>query len=62
MEKLRATHFPGPAPACQTHDLCPYGARLGTHQEMANLVLFLASDESAFITGQLHTVDGGVLM
>ncbi len=36
--------------------------RLGTAQEVANLVLFLASDESAFITGQLHTVDGGVLM
>ncbi|MDP7549439.1 MAG: SDR family oxidoreductase [Alphaproteobacteria bacterium] len=36
--------------------------RLGTAQEVANLVVFLASDESAFITGQLHTVDGGVLM
>ncbi|MBL6953464.1 MAG: SDR family oxidoreductase [Alphaproteobacteria bacterium] len=36
--------------------------RLGTAQEVAHLVLFLASDESAFITGQLHTVDGGVLM
>ncbi len=36
--------------------------RLGTAQEVANLVLFLASDESAFCTGQLNTVDGGVLM
>ncbi len=51
-------------PAQQRHDFIarqPMG-RLGTAQEVANLVLFLASDESAFITGQLHTVDGGVLM
>jgi 2-keto-3-deoxy-L-fuconate dehydrogenase len=51
-------------PAQQRRDFIarqPMG-RLGTAQEVANLVLFLASDESAFITGQLHTVDGGVLM
>ena len=36
--------------------------RLGTAQEVAHLVLFLASDESAFCTGQLYEVDGGVVM
>lgn len=35
--------------------------RLGTPQDVANLVLFLASDESAFITGQIMRVDGGAL-
>ncbi len=35
--------------------------RLGTPQDVANLVLFLASDESTFITGQILRVDGGAL-
>ena len=34
--------------------------RLGTPEDIAATVLFLASDESAFITGQLLTVDGGL--
>ena len=33
--------------------------RLGTPQEIAALVVFLASDESAYITGAIHIVDGG---
>jgi dihydroanticapsin dehydrogenase len=32
---------------------------LGTPQELANAVLFLASDLSSFITGSEMTVDGG---
>lgn len=35
--------------------------RLGTPQDVANLVLFLASDESAHITGQILRCDGGAL-
>ena len=33
--------------------------RLGTAAEMAALALYLASDESAFTTGQCHIIDGG---
>jgi 2-keto-3-deoxy-L-fuconate dehydrogenase len=33
--------------------------RLGKPEEIASLALYLASDESAFTTGQTHIVDGG---
>ncbi|MEP9349578.1 SDR family oxidoreductase [Xanthobacter sp. KR7-225] len=33
--------------------------RLGTAEEIAFLALYLASDESAFTTGQAHVIDGG---
>jgi NAD(P)-dependent dehydrogenase (short-subunit alcohol dehydrogenase family) len=38
----------------------PLGHRKGAPQEVAPLYVFLASDESAFITGQKMAVDGGV--
>jgi 2-keto-3-deoxy-L-fuconate dehydrogenase len=40
-------------------DRQPMG-RLGTPQEVAWLATFLASDESSFVTGQAHVVDGGM--
>ncbi|MCX7983079.1 MAG: 3-oxoacyl-ACP reductase FabG [Syntrophales bacterium] len=36
--------------------------RKGTPQDVANLALFLASDESSFITGQVIFCDGGMKM
>lgn len=33
--------------------------RLGTPEEIANLAVYLASEESAFTTGAIHIVDGG---
>jgi 2-dehydro-3-deoxy-L-fuconate 4-dehydrogenase len=36
--------------------------RLGTPEEVAALAVFLASDESSFITGQPHLVDGGMAL
>ncbi len=36
--------------------------RFGTTQEIADVVAFLASDEAAYITGQVLAVDGGLVM
>jgi len=44
-----------------TVDNTPVG-RLGTVEDVAAAVVYLASDEAAFVTGQVLTVDGGLVM
>jgi 3-oxoacyl-[acyl-carrier protein] reductase len=45
----------------RTAMITPLG-RLGLPSDMANAVLFLASEASSFITGEILDVDGGLLM
>jgi NAD(P)-dependent dehydrogenase (short-subunit alcohol dehydrogenase family) len=63
IESLAAVMFPGPNAAQQFEDYqissVPL-ARYGTADEVANTVLFLASDLSSFTTGADIPVDGGI--
>lgn len=36
--------------------------RMGTPEDVANVVKFLAGEQSSYITGQIINVDGGMLM
>ena len=36
--------------------------RMGTAQDVANVVKFLASEDSSYVTGQVINIDGGMLM
>ena len=45
----------------QITERTPLG-RFGTPEEIADAVAFLASDEAAYITGQVLAVDGGLVM
>jgi len=58
IEKNRSPDSPETARAAVTAGL-PL-KRYGTPEEVANLVLFLASDESSVCTGGVYTADGGL--
>ena len=55
--------FAGPSPklADSLKRVIPWG-RLGTPEDIAPAVVFLASDEAGYITGQTLSVSGGLTM
>jgi NAD(P)-dependent dehydrogenase (short-subunit alcohol dehydrogenase family) len=61
MRSLEEGFAPGAAEEAKKgfEAMIPLG-RYGTNEEMADLALFLASDESRFITGAVIPIDGGL--
>lgn len=57
-----AKAFPDPAAAVQSAGARTALERLGQPSEIASLALFLASEDSAWITGTAFTIDGGALV
>jgi 3-oxoacyl-[acyl-carrier protein] reductase len=60
---LRDILSQAPDPAAAEADLVkkhPLG-RIGSPEDVANMALFLASDDSSFVTGTAMPVDGGIL-
>ncbi len=56
----RINAFEDPAAARQAFIARQPMGRLAQASEIAPLVVFLASDESAFVTGQAYSIDGGI--
>lgn len=56
----RINAFPDPEEARKAFIARQPMGRVGTAQEIASLALYLASDESAFVTGEWVVVDGGM--
>jgi NAD(P)-dependent dehydrogenase (short-subunit alcohol dehydrogenase family) len=56
-----AKAFPDPAKAVQAAANGTVQKRLGLPRDIANLALFLATDDSSWMTGAAITIDGGAL-
>lgn len=56
-----AIAFPEPKTAVSEAEKATLMKRLGKPQDIAQLVLFLASDDSSWITGSAFTIDGGIM-
>jgi NAD(P)-dependent dehydrogenase (short-subunit alcohol dehydrogenase family) len=57
-----ARHYPGrELEMFEQLSLAQPIGRMGKPDEVAALVLYLCSDEAAFVTGSVYPIDGGVL-
>jgi NAD(P)-dependent dehydrogenase (short-subunit alcohol dehydrogenase family) len=56
----RIDAFPDPEAALASFIARQPMGRLGTEEEIAAAVLYLASDEAAFVTGTTLLIDGGM--
>ncbi|MCX8006132.1 MAG: SDR family oxidoreductase [Burkholderiaceae bacterium] len=56
----RINAFPDPVAARQNFIARQPMGRLAKAEEIAPLIVYLASDESAFVTGQAYVIDGGI--
>jgi NAD(P)-dependent dehydrogenase (short-subunit alcohol dehydrogenase family) len=55
-----AEHEPDPAAALATWGRRHPIGRIGKAAEVANVILFLASDQASFVTGSPYLVDGAL--
>ncbi|MEZ5347260.1 MAG: SDR family oxidoreductase [Pyrinomonadaceae bacterium] len=57
--KARIQEYPDPKKAYEEMSSTQANGRMGTPEEIAAAVLYLASDEAAFVTGTAFEIDGG---